>query len=235
MSKSKPAGTGTHETMRERDRSLDGVTAAAPEGRTVERPSAFGEEKPTAADLSELDLAQEAARESRGLAGVLRPHRSDRLFLPSLTKLPGRLRDLLVELAALALEILLAPYKKVRLRAYTDGRRLRFREYEVTVSSDHPYARVRTDGVVARVEDSPADSQSVGLATLEYAMTQDSSERRATAAQLWRLNDLGLLTLRDEPELGDRLLSAPVKEVLAAAAMAGLWTPAHGVRGPIRA
>lgn len=132
-------------------------------------------------------------------------------------------------------EILLAPYKKVRLRAYTDGRRLRFREYEVTVSGDHSYARVRTDGLVARTGDPAADSQSVGLATLEYVTAQDSSERRATAAQLWRLNELGLLALRDEPELGDRLLSPPVKEVLAAAAMAGLWTPAHGVRGPVRA
>ena len=63
----------------------------------------------------------------------------------------------------------------------------------------------------------------------------NNGSRRATAAQLWRLNELGLLTLRDEPELDDRLLGAPVKEVLAAAAMAGLWTPAHGVRGPVRA
>jgi hypothetical protein len=62
-----------------------------------------------------------------------------------------------------------------------------------------------------------------------------AQEKRASQAQLWRLNELGLLTLRDEPDLDDRLLSAPVKEVLAAAANAGLWTPAHGVRGPVRA
>jgi hypothetical protein len=64
---------------------------------------------------------------------------------------------------------------------------------------------------------------------------QDNVQRRATASQLWRLNELGLIALRDEPELTERLMSAPVKEVLAAAAMAGLWTPAHGVRGPVRA
>ena len=58
---------------------------------------------------------------------------------------------------------------------------------------------------------------------------------RAPDKQLWRLNELGLLALRDEPDLHDRLLSAPVKEVLAAAANAGLWVQAHGVRGPVRA
>jgi hypothetical protein len=36
-------------TERERAQSLDGVTAAAPEGRIVERPSAFGVKKSTAA------------------------------------------------------------------------------------------------------------------------------------------------------------------------------------------
>jgi hypothetical protein len=91
------------------------------------------------------------------------------------------------------------------------------------------------DGMDAAVDGAPAESQSVGVAILGYAMTQNGRERRATAAQLWRLNELGLLEVRDEPQLGDRLMSAPVKEILAAAAMAGLWTPAHGVRGPVRA
>jgi hypothetical protein len=62
-----------------------------------------------------------------------------------------------------------------------------------------------------------------------------SGGSRASAPQLWRLNELGLLDLRDEPNFGERLLSLPCKEVLAAAAQAGLWSPAHGVRGPVRA
>jgi len=54
----------------------------------------------------------------------------------------------------------------------------------------------------------------------------------ATAAQLWRANQLGLVDLRDEP--GEPLQRGVMKEVLGAAAKAGLWSPARGVRGPVR-
>jgi hypothetical protein len=53
--------------------------------------------------------------------------------------------------------------------------------------------------------------------------------RLATAGQLWRANQLGLVALRDEP--GPPIENVNLKELLAAAARAGLWTPAHGVRG----
>ena len=54
----------------------------------------------------------------------------------------------------------------------------------------------------------------------------------ASAQQLWRLNQIGLIDLRDEP--GDPLARVPMKEVLAQAATDGLWTPIRGVRGVVR-
>jgi hypothetical protein len=72
------------------------------------------------------------------------------------------------------------------------------------------------------------------LSTLEPEMAEPQSKgaKPATAAQLWRANTLGLLTILDEP-------AAPIpnvilKEVLGEAARLGLWSPAHGVRGPVR-
>jgi len=64
-------------------------------------------------------------------------------------------------------------------------------------------------------------------------MEQDTKQMGATAAQLWRANQCGLLDIRDEP--GPVLERMVVKELLAAAAREGLWTPIRGVRGPIRA
>jgi hypothetical protein len=57
----------------------------------------------------------------------------------------------------------------------------------------------------------------------------NSVKGAASSAQLWRLNQCGLLDLRDEP--GPPLERGPAKEVLAAAAQAGLWQPIRGTRG----
>jgi hypothetical protein len=52
---------------------------------------------------------------------------------------------------------------------------------------------------------------------------RDAIESAATAAQCWRLNQLGLLELRDEP--GKPLARDVVKELLAEAVRRGLWAP----------
>jgi hypothetical protein len=45
----------------------------------------------------------------------------------------------------------------------------------------------------------------------------------ATASQCWRLNQLGLLEIREEP--GDPIPRDVVKELLAEAVERGLWAP----------
>jgi hypothetical protein len=52
----------------------------------------------------------------------------------------------------------------------------------------------------------------------------------ATAAQCWRLNQLGLLEIREEP--GEPIARDTVKELLADAVREGLWQPqARGAKG----
>jgi hypothetical protein len=55
-----------------------------------------------------------------------------------------------------------------------------------------------------------------------------STKGLATAAQLWRLNSIGLVDLRDEA--GEPLQRTVIKEVLGQAAHAGLCHPVRGVR-----
>jgi hypothetical protein len=64
-------------------------------------------------------------------------------------------------------------------------------------------------------------------------MDGDTKQTGATAAQLWRANQCGLLTIRAEP--GPVLERTIVKELLAAAAREGLWQPVRAPRGPVRA
>jgi molybdenum cofactor biosynthesis enzyme MoaA len=45
----------------------------------------------------------------------------------------------------------------------------------------------------------------------------------ASSAQLWRLNECGVLKVRSTP--GDPLLREPMKELLAELAEAGAWQP----------
>jgi hypothetical protein len=54
----------------------------------------------------------------------------------------------------------------------------------------------------------------------------------ASSAQLWRLNQIGLIDVRDEP--GEPLERTTAKEILAEAAKRRLWNPARGERGPVR-
>jgi hypothetical protein len=55
----------------------------------------------------------------------------------------------------------------------------------------------------------------------------------ASAAQLWRANQCGLLALLDEP--AEPLERTEMKEVLGEAARQGLWQPAtRGERGDVR-
>jgi hypothetical protein len=63
---------------------------------------------------------------------------------------------------------------------------------------------------------------------------ENGAELRASDRQLYRLNALRLLELRDEP--GARsLLRGEAKEILAEAVKQGLWTPApRGPRGMVR-
>lgn len=64
-------------------------------------------------------------------------------------------------------------------------------------------------------------------------MNEDNgSKGAASAQQLWRLNVLGLLDVRDEP--GEPLQRAPLKEILGEAARLGLWHPIRGARGVVR-
>ena len=64
-------------------------------------------------------------------------------------------------------------------------------------------------------------------------MSEDNgSKGAASAQQLWRLNVLGLLDLRDEP--GESLERLPLKEVLAQCVVDGLWSPIRGARGMVR-
>jgi hypothetical protein len=60
----------------------------------------------------------------------------------------------------------------------------------------------------------------------------DSGKKLASAPMLWRLNEIGLLEVRDEP--GEPLERAPLKEILGEAARLGLWQPIRGVRGTVR-
>jgi hypothetical protein len=60
----------------------------------------------------------------------------------------------------------------------------------------------------------------------------DNDKTLATAPMLWRLNQIGLLEVRDEP--GEPLERAPLKEILGEAARLGLWHPIRGVRGAVR-
>ena len=62
-------------------------------------------------------------------------------------------------------------------------------------------------------------------------MEKDPS-KLASAAQLWRANQCGLLELRDAP--AEPLERVPMKEVLGAAAKAGLWHPTRAPRGMVR-
>jgi len=59
-----------------------------------------------------------------------------------------------------------------------------------------------------------------------------STKGVASASQLWRMNVLGLLDLRDEP--GEPLERAAMKEVLAEAVRLGLWVPVRGDRQEVR-
>lgn len=59
-----------------------------------------------------------------------------------------------------------------------------------------------------------------------------SARGAATAAQLWRANQCGLIELRDEP--AEPLERTVMKEVLAEAARLGLWQPVRGVRQEVR-
>jgi hypothetical protein len=54
----------------------------------------------------------------------------------------------------------------------------------------------------------------------------------ASSAQLWRLNQIGLVDVRDEP--GEPLERTAAKEILAEAAKRRLWNPARGERGQVR-
>jgi hypothetical protein len=59
------------------------------------------------------------------------------------------------------------------------------------------------------------------------------NNRPASSGQLWRLNELGLLDLRDEP--GRPLERGELKETIAETVKRGMWTPQpHGRRGPVR-
>jgi hypothetical protein len=60
-------------------------------------------------------------------------------------------------------------------------------------------------------------------------MSDDNNKALATAPMLWRLNQIGLLDLRDEP--GVPLDRASMKEVLGQAALAGLRHPVRGSEG----
>jgi hypothetical protein len=51
----------------------------------------------------------------------------------------------------------------------------------------------------------------------------DAIRAAASASQCWRLNQLGLLELREEP--GEPLARAVVKELLSDAVRRGLWQP----------
>jgi hypothetical protein len=63
---------------------------------------------------------------------------------------------------------------------------------------------------------------------------ENGAELLASDRQLYRLNALRLLEVRDEP--GDRsLLRGEAKEILAEAVKVGLWVPApRGPRGMVR-
>ena len=65
-----------------------------------------------------------------------------------------------------------------------------------------------------------------------WTLTEHDNKKLATAAQMWRANELGLVELRDAP--GPPIENAVLKEVLGEAARLGLWSPARGVRGPVR-
>jgi hypothetical protein len=54
----------------------------------------------------------------------------------------------------------------------------------------------------------------------------------ASSAQLWRMNQIGLIDVRDEP--GEPIPRDAAKEVLAEAARQRLWNPARGERGQVR-
>ena len=63
---------------------------------------------------------------------------------------------------------------------------------------------------------------------------RNSAQLLAGQAQLWRLNQLRLLELRDDPA-GRALYRGECKEILHAAAEAGLWQPQpRGPRGMVR-
>jgi hypothetical protein len=131
------------------------------------------------------------------------------------------------------------PFPRASKRKRESARIRRLEQWPAASTS----ANTRVADLYAHVRTHPHGCAGIGSAcglsirAYGYAphMEKHNGSRRATAAQLWRLNEIGLLELRAEPDLDDRLLGPPVKEVLAAAAMAGLWTPAHGVRGPVRA
>lgn len=59
-----------------------------------------------------------------------------------------------------------------------------------------------------------------------------STKGLASAQQLWRANECGLIDVRDEP--GPPLTRVILKEILAEAVRQKLWVPIRGVRGPVR-
>ena len=62
----------------------------------------------------------------------------------------------------------------------------------------------------------------------------NGAELLASQAQLWRLNQLRLLELRDEPA-GRALYRGECKEVIAETVKRGMWTPhPRGLRGMVR-
>jgi hypothetical protein len=59
-----------------------------------------------------------------------------------------------------------------------------------------------------------------------------STKGAASAQQLWRMNVLGLVTVRDDP--GEPLMRLEAKEILAEAVRLGLWHPVRGERQEVR-
>jgi len=64
-------------------------------------------------------------------------------------------------------------------------------------------------------------------------ITQNGSTKgAATAQQLWRLNVLGLVDVRDAP--AEPLRREVAKEILGECVRRGMWVPTRGDRGPVR-
>jgi hypothetical protein len=68
------------------------------------------------------------------------------------------------------------------------------------------------------------------------AIIRGDDSKLASQRQLWRANQCGLLELRAEPDIANRLSRVTLKEVLGEAARLDLWRPQpRGPRGAVRA